>query len=339
MANPPGAAGTKRLLEEPTPVLPHNAAIQAPSISPPSPTQELLHRPAVRYALPFLNGFLSGALATTIIQPIDTVKVRIQLTGEGIQGGPKPNPLTIGRQMVAHEGVLSLYSGLSAGYLRQAIYGTARLGLFGTFIRLFETRAETNETKVTFRERAAAGLGAGALGAAIGNPAEVALIRMQSDGNRPKAERANYRSAIDALSRIRRNEGIKALWSGAYPTVIRAMATNFGQLTFFAETKAQLQHHTEIRGQMQSVVASGVAGFFAAFFSLPFDFVKTRLQRQQKGSDGRVQYKGMADCFVKVAKLEGPLRFYRGFGTYFLRMAPHTVIALICLDNLNRITR
>lgn len=241
--------------------------------------------------------------------------------------------------MAANEGVLSLYSGLSAGYLRQAIYGTARLGLFGTFIRLFETRAETNGTKVTFLERAAAGLGAGALGAAIGNPAEVALIRMQSDGNRPKAERANYRSGVDALLRIRKNEGIKALWSGAYPTVIRAMATNFGQLTFFAETKAQLQQHTEIRGQMQSVLASGVAGFFAAFFSLPFDFVKTRLQRQRKGKDGSVQYKGMADCFAKVAKQEGPLRFYRGFGTYFMRMAPHTVIALICLDNLNRITK
>ncbi len=333
-----GKKADTRLLEESKST--HQTPITSPPIpEPSSTTNDFFHRPGVRIALPFVNGFLSGSLATTIIQPIDTVKVRIQLTGEGVKGGPKPNPLLVGRNIFANEGFLALYSGLSAGYLRQAIYGTARLGLFGTFIRLFEQRAEQNETKVTFTQRAAAGLGAGALGAAIGNPAEVALIRMQSDGTRPLAERAHYRSAFDALSRIRRKEGLAALWSGAYPTVIRAMATNFGQLTFFAETKAQLQQRTEIRGQMQSVVASGVAGFFAAFFSLPFDFVKTRLQRQQKGPDGSVQYRGMADCFVKVAKQEGPLRFYRGFGTYFMRMAPHTVIALICLDNLNRITK
>jgi hypothetical protein len=339
MTSVPEEIEAKRLLEEPSTSSTGKSSPDTRSPVSTSSTQDFLHKPVIRAALPFVNGFLSGSLATTIIQPIDTVKVRIQLTGEGVKGGPKPNPLLVGRNIFANEGFLALYSGLSAGYLRQGIYGTARLGLFGTFIRMFESRADENGTKVTFTQRAAAGLGAGAIGAAIGNPAEVALIRMQSDGTRPLAERAHYRSAFDALGRIARKEGVAALWSGAYPTVIRAMATNFGQLSFFAETKAQLQQRTQIRGQMQSVVASGVAGFFAAFFSLPFDFVKTRLQRQQKAPDGSVQYKGMADCFVKVARQEGPLRFYRGFGTYFMRMAPHTVIALICLDNLNRITK
>jgi hypothetical protein len=72
------------------------------------------------------------------------------------------------------------------------------------------------------------------------------------------------------------------------------------------------------------VTASAIAGFFAAFFSLPFDMVKTRLQRQTKALDGSVAYKNMFDCFVKVAQNEGLLRFYRGFGPYFFRMAPHS---------------
>ena len=339
MTSIPEEVEAKRLLEESASTTTGIGKPTTQLLEPTLGTENFFQKPVVRAALPFVNGFLSGSLATTVIQPIDTVKVRIQLTGEGVKGGPKPNPLLVGRNIFANEGFLALYSGLSAGYLRQGVYGTARLGLFGTFIRMFEGRAEENGTKVTFAQRAAAGLGAGAIGSAIGNPTEVALIRMQSDGTKPLAERARYRSAFDALGRIARKEGIGALWSGAYPTVIRAMATNFGQLSFFAETKAQLQQRTQIRGQMQSVIASGVAGFFAAFFSLPFDFVKTRLQRQQKAPDGSVQYKGMADCFIKVAKQEGPLRFYRGFGTYFMRMAPHTVIALICLDNLNRITK
>jgi len=75
-----------------------------------------------------------------------------------------------------------------------------------------------------------------------GNPADLALIRMQSDGLKPLAERANYKSVFDALGRIARTEGVAALWSGAAPTVVRAMALNFGQLAFFSEAKVRLQN-------------------------------------------------------------------------------------------------
>ncbi len=263
-------------------------------------------------------------IATTCIQPIDMVKVRIQLTGEGAKGGPRANPLSVARDIVTRQGFLGLYSGLSAGYLRQLMYGTPRIGFYFTFEGLLKQRAEENGAKIGFRERAFAGLSAGALASTIGNPAEVALIRMQSDGMRPMEQRANYRSVIDALSRIVKNEGLFALWNGCFPTVVRAMATNFGQLAFFSESKHQLQKRTNLSAKMQTVAASAIAGFFASFFSLPFDFVKTRLQKQTRAPDGSLPYKGMFDCFVKVAKDEGLLRFYRGFGTYFMRIAPHS---------------
>ncbi|KAJ4371652.1 hypothetical protein N0V83_004872 [Neocucurbitaria cava] len=248
----------------------------------------------------------------------------VKLIGEGAKGGPRPSPISAAREIIAQGGILSLYSGLSAGYLRQIVYGTARLGLFDTFIDMFEKRAKSNNTKIGFGERTVAGMGAGSLGALIGNPTEVVLIRMQCDGLKPKEQRSNYRSVFDALARITRTEGIRTLWSGAFPTVIRATATNFGQLTFFSESKNQLKRHTSFSAQAATVTASTIAGFFAAFFSLPFDMVKTRLQRQNKAPDGSVAYKNMFDCFVKVAQDEGPLRFYRGFGPYFFRMAPHS---------------
>jgi len=107
---------------------------------------------------------------------------------------------------------------------------------------------------------------------------------------------------------------------------VRAMALNFGQLAFFSEAKMQLKGKTGMSGMQQTLTASAVAGFFASFFSLPFDFVKTRLQKQQKGPDGRLPYKGMADCFGQVARDEGLGRFYRGFGTYYVRIAPHAYV-------------
>jgi solute carrier family 25 oxoglutarate transporter 11 len=302
-------------------------------------TQGILHNPLMKATLPFVNGGISGMVATTVIQPVDMVKVRIQLAGEGTSGGPKPGPLSVTRQIVASGKVLDLYTGLSAGLLRQAVYTTARLGCFDTFMGRLTQRAKEQGKQVGFSERATAGLAAGGLAAMIGNPADLALIRMQSDGLKPLAERKNYKSVVDALGGIAKSEGIGALWAGALPTVARAMALNFGQLAFFSEAKVQLKKNTDLSTRTQTLTASAVAGFFASFFSLPFDFVKTRLQKQQKGPDGKVPYRGMIDCFGKVAKQEGVMRFYRGFGTYYIRIAPHAMVTLIVADYLGWLTK
>ncbi|KAK2879292.1 putative mitochondrial 2-oxoglutarate/malate carrier protein [Arthroderma sp. PD_2] len=296
------------------------AAMSTPSSS----GSSIRNSPFVRAALPFFNGGLAGMTATACIQPIDMVKVRLQLAGEGVKTGPKPTAVGIARQIIASGRVLDLYTGLSAGLLRQAVYTTARLGFFDTFIGILNNRAASRGEKVTFTQRAAAGLSAGGLAAMIGNPADLALIRMQSDGLKQAGSRANYTSVIDALTRISKSEGITALWAGAFPTVVRAMALNFGQLTFFSEAKSQLQTHTSLSAQNRTFAASAIAGFFASFMSLPFDFVKTRLQKQTKDpKTGELPYKGMLDCAKKVVREEGWLRFYRGFGTYYVRIAPH----------------
>lgn len=261
--------------------------------------------------------------ATTVIQPIDMVKVRLQLAGEGAKTGPRPSPLQVTRDIISSGKALDLYTGLSAGLLRQAVYTTARLGIFDTLMDGLKRSATSKGKAIGFKERALSGLTAGGLAAMVGNPADLALIRMQSDGLKPLAQRANYNGVIDALSRIAKSEGIGALWAGAFPTVVRAMALNFGQLAFFSEAKMQLKARTQLPAQAQTLMASAIAGFFASFFSLPFDFVKTRLQKQQKGADGKLPYSSMADCFRKVTRDEGLLRFYRGFGTYYVRIAPH----------------
>lgn len=142
--------------------------------------QDFLHKPAVRAALPFVNGGIAGMVATSVIQPIDMVKVRLQLAGEGARGGVKPSPISVTRDIIAQGKVMDLYTGLSAGLLRQAVYTTARLGFFDTFMIRLTKRAKEKGQSIGFAERAAAGLSAGGLAAMLGNPADLALIRMQS---------------------------------------------------------------------------------------------------------------------------------------------------------------
>ena len=240
--------------------------------------------------------------------------------------------------MIAHGRFLDLYSGLSAGLLRQAIYATSRMGLFETFMQLLTSRAEEKTTlrgvptEVTFLQRSMAGIAAGGMGALLGNPADLALVRMQTDKMASPENRANYSSVFNALRRIVAAEGVFALWKGWLPTVTRAMAVNFGQLTFFSESKRQLQKTTLVSGIGVPLAASAIAGFFASFFSLPFDFIKTQLQRQTRGPDGSLRYKGSIDCAAQVFRQEGISRFYRGFGTYYTRAAPHSMITLLLTD-------
>lgn len=275
---------------------------------------------------PFLNGGLAGMGATCVVQPVDMVKVRIQL-GQG-------TAVSIATDMLKKEGVGAFYKGLSAGLLRQATYTTARLGSF----RWLSAKAvEANEGKpLPLYQKAACGLTAGAIGASVGSPADLALIRMQADTLVPLAERRGYKNAFHALYKIAADEGVLALWNGAGPTVVRAMALNMGMLASYDQSVELFRDNLGL-GEIPTVVgASAVSGFFAAACSLPFDYVKTQIQKQKPGPDGKLPYSGSLDCVAKTFAQGGPLKFYSGFGTYCVRIAPHVMLTWIFLNQIQK---
>jgi solute carrier family 25 oxoglutarate transporter 11 len=275
-------------------------------------------------------GAIAGCTATCFIQPIDMVKVRLQLSGEGGTTAIK-NPFSMAKLILKEEGALAFYRGLSAGLLRQVTYGMARLGIFRTVSDALKEPGKP----VSFSTSIIAGLAAGGLGSMLGTPADLALIRMQADSTLPVAQRRNYKGVFDALSQIIKKEGVLNLWKGNLPTVTRAMALNVGQLSTYDQAKTYFSRQFG-PGNTANISASMVAGFFASFFSLPFDFVKTRIQKQKAGADGKLPYNGSIDCVIKTVKQEGPLAFYKGFSTFYIRIAPHAVITLLTLEALNK---
>jgi len=277
---------------------------------------------------PFVLGGASGMMATCCIQPLDMIKVRIQLLGEGSKTATT-NPLVVGKNIIANEGFASLYKGLSAALLRQATYTTARLGIF----RSLSSAMETPGKPTPFWKKTVAGLAAGGLGSIIGTPADVALIRMQADGTLPVDQRRNYTGVSNALIRIVREEGFNGMFKGCLPVVTRAMALNVGMLATHDQALDTIAQYTPNK-VVQNFSAKMCAGFFASFFSLPFDFVKTRIQKQKKGPDGTFPYKSSIHCVQKVITEEGVFAFYRGFWTYYVRIAPHAMITLVAFDAL-----
>ena len=131
--------------------------------------------------------------------------------------------------IVAKEGFTGLYAGLSAALLRQATYTTARLGLFQTF---HDELVKRNDGKaLPLVQKAGAGLAAGGLGAIVGSPADLSLIRMQADGTLPPDRRRNYGNVGNALVSIVEEEGAGGLFVGAKATAVRAMAVRAESLS------------------------------------------------------------------------------------------------------------
>jgi hypothetical protein len=124
--------------------------------------------------------------------------------------------------------------------------------------------------------------------------------RANTDSTLPVAERRNYKGVGDAFVRIVREDGIGGLFRGATPTIIRAMALNMGMFAANEQAKETIEEYTPLRGLPLTAAASFVAGFFASACSLPFDFVKTRIQKMKPDASGKMPYTGLVDCAMKV---------------------------------------
>ena len=276
----------------------------------------------------FLIGGASGMIATTVIQPIDFLKVQIQVRSE--MGRQDLNPLRILREVRASEGsYMAFYRGLDSALMRQVFYTSTRLGLFYT---IKDNLIKKNKREPNVLENTLASLVSGAIGSIVGNPADLALIRMQSDNNLPANERRNYKNVFDAISRTVREEGVLALWRGSTPTVLRAMSMNFSLLVPFEFVKKQLVPYVDSNKQ-RSIYASLIAGACASCLALPFDNIKTKLQKM-KAVDGKMPYAGVMDCFRKSIQKEGTAKLWVGLNTFYIRVAPHAIISLVVNDVL-----
>jgi len=95
--------------------------------------------------------------------------------------------------------VNGVYPGLSASIFRQMTYSLTRFGVYDALKEKFSQGLAPGESLPPWKLAVAASI-AGGLGGVAGNPADVVLVRMTGDGNRPPAQRLNYKHWYDAES-------------------------------------------------------------------------------------------------------------------------------------------
>jgi solute carrier family 25 (mitochondrial oxoglutarate transporter), member 11 len=184
------------------------------------------------------------------------------------------------------------------------------------------------------------GMCSGAIAVCIGTPFDVALVRMQADSMKPVELRRNYKNVFDAIGRIFREEGPKRLYAGLAPNVLRGMSMNVGMLACydqakdFIATSVTKDENPSKPSLLTNLLSSAVAGFTSAFFSLPFDLLKSRMQDMKPNAKGEMPASGLMDVSMTILRKEGVLAFWTGFPAYYGRCAPHAMIILMTIEQI-----
>lgn len=180
-------------------------------------------------------------------------------------------------------------------------------------------------------------MAAGGFGSFIGTPCDLVLVRMQADSTLPEAERRNYKNVFDAFSRIVKEEGVTSLWNGAGPTILRACALNVAMLVTYDEAKERLTKKFG-KGHDKAILfaASMLSACATSTASLPFDNIKTKLQKMKRLPDGTFPYSGFVNCAMVTAQREGITGFWAGLPTYYFRVGPHAIITLLASEALRK---
>eukprot|EP00158_Paraphelidium_tribonemae_P001757 Partr_v1_DN24772_c0_g1_i1_m37543 putative solute carrier family 25 (aspartate glutamate carrier), member len=166
----------------------------------------------ISFGAEVLSGCCAGASQVVFTNPLEIVKIRLQVQGEDILAN-KRGAVSIVRQL----GITGLYKGAAACLLRDipfsgiyfTVYAHLKKDVFG----------ETSTHKLSIGQLLLAGAMAGMPAAYLATPADVIKTRLQVE---QKTGVRAYNGIRDAFSTILREEGPRAFFKGGPARVFRS---------------------------------------------------------------------------------------------------------------------
>ncbi|XP_003814722.2 putative mitochondrial transporter UCP3 [Pan paniscus] len=286
-------------------------------------------------AVKFLGAGTAACFADLLTFPLDTAKVRLQIQGENQAAqtarlvqyrGVLGTILT----MVQTEGPCSPYNGLVAGLQRQMSFASIRIGLYDSVKQVYTPKGADNSSLTT---RILAGCTTGAMAVTCAQPTDVVKVRFQASIHLgPSRSDRKYSGTMDAYRTIAREEGVRGLWKGTLPNIMRNAIVNCAEVVTYDILKEKLlDYHLLTDNFPCHFVSAFGAGFCATVVASPVDVVKTRYMNSPPG-----QYFSPLDCMIKMVAQEGPTAFYKGFTPSFLRLGSWNVVMFVTYEQLKR---
>lgn len=166
-------------------------------------------------------------------------------------------------------------------------------------------------------------------------PIDTTKTRLQIQGQKidQKYTEIKYRGMTDAFVQISKQEGIRALYSGIWPAVLRQatygtikFGTYYTLKKFIADNNLFVEqtHGEDVRVNVSCAI---IAGAISSAIANPTDVVKVRLQVHGRGSE-----MGLFQCFHEVYRYEGIRGLWRGVGPTAQRAAVIAAVELPVYD-------
>ncbi|KAH8827927.1 mitochondrial carrier domain-containing protein [Flagelloscypha sp. PMI_526] len=273
-------------------------------------------------------------------QPLDTIKVRMQLSRSGMTPGTKPRGfLATGVMIVKRETPLALYKGLGA-VLSGIVPKMATR--FASFEAYKGWLADKDTGKTSTGSIFLAGLGAGTTEAVVVvTPMEVVKIRLQAQMHSlaDPMEIPRYRNAGHAVYTIVREEGFGALYRGVSLTALRQATNQGANFTAYQEIKKLAHRYQPDLVELpsyQHMVIGLISGAMGPFSNAPIDTIKTRLQKST-AEPGQSAVKRITLIAGDMWKNEGFRAFYKGITPRVLRVAPGQAVVFAVYERVSKI--
>lgn len=306
--------------------------------------------------------FASG-VAECFCYPIDTVKIWMQVRNTGkpppvlasgffktphawhrVPVEPPRCTLSVAKKVFQKE-PSSFYRGFSLGFVRTGgmmpMIMMLKLPLGRQISSLAGIRSVPQKANQTFPTSAGHDLLANVLGAASSSavcsalfvPLDTLKTRIQAESYK-RPEKRRYAGTYHAIKSFVSRHGVRALWTGSAPTVLRQGIYYGLSLPAYEVTKnCLISHHGFSDTPATHIGSSAFAGLIGVFLSQPFDVIKTKMMNQ---SQSNPKYSSSRQYFLTLLRAGEGSRLFTGFTVRYLRNGPWQMIFFVTYEQCMR---
>lgn len=200
--------------------------------------------PQTHSIAPLLAGVSGGVVSTTLLLPLDVVKVRLQVSEQpqrhdkNSKAPPRRlSAFRVFRSIIRHEGIAGVYQGLTPAVVGSAVSWGGYFFLYEGFKKQLKERKRARGDKsleLNSLDNFGMAIVSGACMVFLTNPVWLIKTRMQLQMKKSAdsyGAKKPYKGIVDAVRTIVREEGFWALYKGTVPALA---LTSHGGVQFVA---------------------------------------------------------------------------------------------------------
>merc|ERR1719277_1851218 len=234
-------------------------------------------------------------------------------------------------------GAASLWRGNFANCIRYVPTAAFNLAFKDNIKRAFPKYNKDTE----FGKFAASQIASGAAAGGATNTIVYPLIYVRTILGADLGKEKKYNGMLDCLKKTVQSNGFFSLYNGIGPSTIGIVVyrgAQFGLQDILKSFNPYQKDFTAI-GLASKFAVAQIAVSASGVIAYPFDTMQRRLQIEASKPKDQQMYSGMADCFGKILKTEGPGGFFKGALANVLRGTGAALVLVIYDEILNAVNK